>query len=50
LTSAIVKLTQSPDARRRLADNARRFVVEHCDNRVYARRLAAIVREVVEGA
>jgi glycosyltransferase involved in cell wall biosynthesis len=47
LASAIVRLSQSPAEARRLAENARRFVVEHCDNRVYARRLAAVVREAV---
>jgi glycosyltransferase involved in cell wall biosynthesis len=44
LAAAIVKLTQSPVEARRLGENARRFVVEHCDNRVYARRLAALIR------
>lgn len=47
LAEAIVKLTQFPDDARRLGDNARRFVVEQCDNRVYARRMAEIVRESV---
>ena len=48
LASAIVKLTRSPDDARRLGDQARRFVVEHCDNRVYARQLAAVVKDAVE--
>lgn len=47
LASAILTLTQSSDDAQRLAANARQFVVERCDNRVYARQLAAIIREVV---
>jgi len=47
LAAAIMALTQSPAEAHRLAENARRFVVEHCDNRVYARQLAAIIREAV---
>ena len=47
LAAAIVKLTHSPAEADRLGENARRFVVEHCDNRVYARQLAGIIKEAV---
>jgi glycosyltransferase involved in cell wall biosynthesis len=47
LAATIVNLTQSPAEAQRLGDNARRFVVEHCDNRVYARELAEIVRAAI---
>jgi glycosyltransferase involved in cell wall biosynthesis len=47
LAAAIVNLTASPSEAQRLGDNARRFVVEHCDNRVYARQLAEIIREAI---
>ena len=47
LAAAIVTLTQSAAEAGRLAENARRFVVEHCDNRVYARQLANILREAI---
>lgn len=47
LAAAILKLVHSPDEARRLADNARRFVVEHCDNRLYARRLAMLIRTAI---
>jgi glycosyltransferase involved in cell wall biosynthesis len=47
LAAAILNLTRSPAEARRLADNARRFVVDHCDNRVYARGLARIIRDAV---
>jgi len=48
LATAILKLIQSPDEARRLANNARRWVVEHCDNRVYARQLAEVVRQALQ--
>jgi glycosyltransferase involved in cell wall biosynthesis len=44
MANAILTLTQAPNDARRLGDNARRWVVEHCDNRVYARRLAAVIK------
>jgi glycosyltransferase involved in cell wall biosynthesis len=47
LATAILRLTKSPAESDRLGANARRFVVEHCDNRVYARRLAEIIREAI---
>ena len=47
LAAAILRLTQSPAECDRLGANARRFVIEHCDNRVYARRLAEIIREAI---
>jgi glycosyltransferase involved in cell wall biosynthesis len=47
LASAILQLTHSPAEARRLGDNARRFVVEHCDNRLYAGQLAEIIRKAV---
>jgi glycosyltransferase involved in cell wall biosynthesis len=47
LAAAIVKLTRAAADAQRLGENARRFVVERCDNRVYARQLAEIIRQAV---
>lgn len=47
LAEAMLRLTNAPDEARRLGERARHFVVEHCDNRVYARHLAEIVRRAV---
>ena len=45
---AIRRLLEDPAEARRLGENARRFVVEHCRNERYARDLAAILRDVIE--
>jgi len=44
---AMVRLTRSHDEANRLGRNARQFVVRHCDNRVYAKDLANVIRDVV---
>jgi glycosyltransferase involved in cell wall biosynthesis len=48
MAEAIASLVGSPAEARRLGDNARRFVVEYCDNRLYAKAVAALVREVAQ--
>lgn len=47
---AILRLTSDPALAARLGSAARAFVVEHCANQVYARRLAAILRRLCAGA
>jgi glycosyltransferase involved in cell wall biosynthesis len=47
LAAAIGRLLADPDAASRLGANARRFVVENCANRVYARKLAAVLHDAV---
>jgi glycosyltransferase involved in cell wall biosynthesis len=44
---AMVRLTRAHDEANRLGRNARQFVVRHCDNRVYAKDLANVIRDVV---
>lgn len=46
LAQAVARLLADPAEAARLGSNARRFVIENCANRVYARRLAATLREV----
>ena len=47
LSSAMATLVRSPEQARRLGEEARRFVVSTCDNRLYAKTLATIIRDVV---
>jgi glycosyltransferase involved in cell wall biosynthesis len=46
---AIADLAANPQEARRLGANARRFVVERCDNSVFAASLADIIRDTVRG-
>ncbi len=48
LADAVMSLLSSEGRRLELGRRARAFVMEHCDNRVYATRLASIIRDVVE--
>jgi len=48
MSRAIAELIADPREARRLGDNARRFVVERCENRVYAGALAPIIRDIVD--
>ncbi len=48
MSAAIRRLLQFPAEARALGENARRFVVEHCNNRLYARLMANIVRRAVK--
>jgi glycosyltransferase involved in cell wall biosynthesis len=47
LAAAVRDLLDSPAECDRLGRNARRFVVETCQNRVYARGLAAVLRDAI---
>jgi glycosyltransferase involved in cell wall biosynthesis len=47
LCSAMETIVRSPEHARRLGEEARRFVVDTCDNRLYAKTLATIIRDVV---
>ena len=47
MSRAIAELIADPREAQRLGDNARRFVVQQCENREYAGALAALIREVV---
>lgn len=47
MSRAIAELIADPREARRLGDNARRFVVQQCENRKYAGALAALIRDVV---
>jgi glycosyltransferase involved in cell wall biosynthesis len=47
MARTILELAQAPDRARGLGERARRFLVEHCDNRVYAKAMAQILRDVV---
>jgi glycosyltransferase involved in cell wall biosynthesis len=47
MAAAILRLTRCRDEARRIGEQARRFVVDHCDNRQYAKRLAGIVADVI---
>jgi len=46
MSRAIIELLASPSERKALGENARGFVVRHCDNAVYAARLADTLRGV----
>ena len=48
LAAAIGRLLSDPVEAARLGANARRFIVEHCSNRLYAKQLAVVIRQVVE--
>ncbi|MES1256037.1 MAG: glycosyltransferase family 4 protein [Acidobacteriota bacterium] len=50
MAQAILALTRAPADAQRLGDNARRFLVEQCDNRVYAKAMAGILCDVVAAA
>ena len=47
MCTAMATLVRSPEQARRLGEEARRFVVDTCDNRLYARDFATIIREVI---
>lgn len=47
LSGAIQALIASPTEAERLGQAARRFVVQQCDNRLYAKVLADLVRDVI---
>jgi glycosyltransferase involved in cell wall biosynthesis len=47
LSGAMAALVRSPERARQLGEEARRFVVSTCDNRVYAKSLASIIRDVI---
>ncbi len=47
LCRAMATLVRSPEQARRLGEEARRFVVDTCDNRLYAKNVATIIRDVV---
>jgi glycosyltransferase involved in cell wall biosynthesis len=49
MSRAMAKLVRSPEEAHRLGRNGRQFVAEHCDNRVYARQLAAVIGDVIAG-
>jgi glycosyltransferase involved in cell wall biosynthesis len=48
MSNAIAELLANPREAARLGANARRFVVERCDNRVYAAEFASVIRNVVD--
>ena len=47
LAQAVVSLIESPDRCRELGASARAFVTSTCDNRIYARAMAPLLREAV---
>ena len=47
MAEAIATVMHSPAEAQRLGDNARRFLVDCCDNRVYARGVAQVIRDAV---
>ncbi len=47
MAAAIQRLTRCRDEARRIGEQARRFVVDQCDNRQYAKILGGIVAEVI---
>jgi len=50
MSRAIAELLANPREARRLGENARRFVVEQCENGVYAAAMADVIRDVVASA
>jgi glycosyltransferase involved in cell wall biosynthesis len=50
MAAAIQRLARRRDEARTFGEHARRFVVEHCDNRQYAKILADILAEVIAEA
>jgi glycosyltransferase involved in cell wall biosynthesis len=47
LTAAIVRLTRDRAEASRMGRNARRFVLDTCDNRLYAKEMASVVRRSI---